>query len=192
MTSNKSILISFMLFFSIFSPHVLAVPLSPETQKEPDSNVPPPSNVTEIKFEDLPSSGELYKLSQNPTSDGTVNNSESEQTTVNSQLDSNKLPIESSQNSITRRDDVSETNVIDPDLPDLRTKNPHAAPNTTTTNSQRPIIQSSDATIVHAPQISRSLNPIHIGGNTYSLDPSPIIYKHKKLIKSIGDFSYFI
>ncbi|CAG8721171.1 11394_t:CDS:1, partial [Dentiscutata erythropus] len=170
-------------------------PLSPETQKEPDSNVQPPSNVTEIKFEDLPSSGELYKLSQNPTSDGTDNNSEFEQATVNSQLDSNKLPTESNQNPITRRTDESEPNVIDPDLPDPRKflidpKNPHVAPNTTT-NSQRSIIQSSDATIVHIPQISRSLNSIHISGNTYSLDSSPIIYKHKKVIVHIAHGSKF-
>ncbi|CAG8741510.1 8564_t:CDS:1, partial [Gigaspora rosea] len=76
---------------------------SPETQNEPDINVPLPSNVVEIKFEDLPSSVELYKLSQNPTFD---DNSEFEQATINSQLDS----TESNENLITRRVDESEKN----------------------------------------------------------------------------------
>ncbi|CAG8683791.1 2343_t:CDS:1 [Gigaspora margarita] len=136
MAFNKSILISFVLVFSIFLLHVLAIPSFPETQNEPDTNVPLPSNVTEIKFEDLPSSGELYKLTQNPTFDETDNNSESEQITINSQLDS----TESNENSITRRNDESEKNVVDSDPHKFKidSKNPHTAPaNSTNTINSR-------------------------------------------------------
>ncbi|CAG8572551.1 3317_t:CDS:1, partial [Cetraspora pellucida] len=96
MASNKSILISFVLFFSIFSPHVLTIPLSSETQKEPVSNVLPP-NITEIKLEDLPNSGELYKLNENHPSDET----DSGKTTTSSQPDSNNLSTESNKSPTT-------------------------------------------------------------------------------------------
>ncbi|CAG8682102.1 13753_t:CDS:1, partial [Racocetra fulgida] len=175
MASNKSILISFVLFFSIFSPHVLTVPLSPETQKEPDSNALPPSDVTEIKFEDLPSSGELYKLeSQLPDETG------SEKTTaIGSQPDSNYPSTESSESPTTPQANEPGENAIDPSDPKLNpedTNSDDSAHSDNPTNNRRSIIQSSDATIVHS--------PVQISGSVYLLE-SPIVYKHKKVVAHV-------